>query len=148
MSYRRARVSHFVRDVVSDAIANRVWDPRVSRFTSVTRVEVSADLRTANVHVSVMGTEAEATTTMKGLQSARGMIQTRLARRLDMRQCPIIHFYLDRGLKSAIETIRQIDQADGEASRDCAGPEGGANRPSVGAEGGQTEPSSNSGVDQ
>ncbi len=137
-----------MRDVVSDAIANRVSDPRVSRFTSVTRVEVSVDLRMANVYVSVMGTEAEATTTMKGLQSARGMIQTRLARRLDMRQCPILRFHLDHGLKSAIETIRRIDQADGQAPRDCSVPEGDASGPSVGAEGGRTDPSSNSGVDQ
>lgn len=110
MSYRPERVAHVVRDVVSEAIAGRISDPRVHRFTSVTRVEMSADLRYANVYVSVMGTDIEGRTTMKGLESAVGMIQTMLARRLDMRTCPILKFHLDRGLKIAIETIRRIDE--------------------------------------
>jgi ribosome-binding factor A len=110
-------------------------------------VEVSADLRNANVYVSVMGTDAEATTTMKGLQSARGMIQTRLARRLDMRHCPILRFYLDPSVKAAIDTIHQIDQVDGEASGGGLDSEGCAGRPPAGSEDDQTDPSSDSGVD-
>jgi ribosome-binding factor A len=109
-----ARVAHIVRDVVSDAIANRVSDPRIHRFTSVTRVELTADLHYADVHVSVMGTDAESQTTMTGLASARGMIQTRLAKRLDIRQCPILRFHLDLGIKIGIETIRMIDAATAE----------------------------------
>jgi ribosome-binding factor A len=114
MSHRIARVAHIVRDVVSDAIANRVSDPRIHRFTSVTRVELTADMRYADIHVSVMGTEAESQTTMTGLASARGMIQTRLARRLDTRVCPILRFHLDMGIKIGIETIRMIDAATAE----------------------------------
>ena len=109
MSHRPDRLSRFVRDIVSDAIANRIADPRVDRFTSVTRVELSADLTIADVHVSVMGSDAEARTTMQGLTSARGMIQTRLARQLAIRRCPMIRFHLDRGIRQAIETIRQIE---------------------------------------
>jgi ribosome-binding factor A len=115
MSYRLQRVAHIIRDVVSDAIANRVSDPRVHRFTSVTRVEVSTDLRFADVHVSVMGTETESQTTMKGLQSARGMIQTRLAKRLEIRQCPLLRFHLDKGIKIGIETIRTLDEVLAES---------------------------------
>jgi len=151
VSYRIARLSHIVRDVVSDAISNRVSDPRVSRLTSVTRVELSPDQRIANVHVSVMGTDAEATTTMKGLQSARGMIQTRLARRLDIRQCPILRFHLDMGLKAAIETIRRIDRAKTDSPACSAETEQtpSRDRPFSGAEDGpaRREPE-DSGVDR
>ncbi len=114
MSYRLERVAHAIRDVVSDAIANRVSDPRINRFTSITRVELSGDMRHAQVYVSVMGEEAEGLTTMKGLESARGMIQSLIAKRLDMRQCPLIRFHLDRGLKIAAQIIRQIDEALGQ----------------------------------
>lgn len=112
MSYRKGRLSHFIREVVSEAIANRVSDPRVNHFTSVTRVELSADMHFADVFVSVMGTDTDARRTMRGLESARGMIQTRLARQLKLRQCPILRFQLDLGVKAAIETIRQLKEVE------------------------------------
>ena len=115
MSHRRDRLAHVVRDVVSDAIANRISDPRVSRFTSVTLVEVAPDMSVANVHVSVMGDETQARTTMKGLDSARGLIQSRLAKQVRMRTCPAIRFHLDMGIKRAIETYRSL--SDIEADR-------------------------------
>jgi ribosome-binding factor A len=115
-------VAHLIRDVVSDAIANRLSDPRVSRFTSVTRVELSADLRVADVYVSVMGSEIDGRTTMKGLESARGLIQTRLARRLEMRQCPLLRLHLDLGLKVAARTIETLDRLAAESHGIPPGP--------------------------
>ncbi len=122
MSYRSERLSNVVRNVVSDAIAHRIWDPRVSHFTSVTRVELSGDLRFADVYVSVMGTDSEARKTMKGLESARGMIQTCLARSVDLRQCPLLRFHLDTGLKTAMETHRLLEEVRGHrpATNDAA----------------------------
>lgn len=111
MAHRLEKVAHIVRDVVSDAINNRVSDPRIAPFTSITRVEMSGDLKIANVFISVMGDEIKGQTTMKGLESARGMIQGRVARQLDMRTCPSLRFHLDRGIKTAIETIKAIDEA-------------------------------------
>lgn len=115
MSFRPERIGHAVRDVVSDAIATRISDPRVSRFASVTRVEMSGDLRLADVYISVMGSDADAGKTMRGLESAKGLIHGLLARALDIRQCPTVRFHLDRGLKIAAETIRQIDEALADA---------------------------------
>ena len=112
MAHRKERISKFVRDVVSDAITNRINDPRVHRITSVTRVEVSPDLRLANVYISVMGSDNEGRTTIRGLESARGMIQTRLAKQINMRQCPQLKFHLDIGFKKAIETIRALDHIE------------------------------------
>ncbi|HUN80026.1 MAG TPA: 30S ribosome-binding factor RbfA [Phycisphaerae bacterium] len=114
MSHRIGRVAHIIRDVVSDTIANRISDPRVSRFTSVTRVEVSPDLRAANVYVSVMGDASEGRTTMKGLESARGLIQSRVAKSLDLRQCPIVQIHLDLSLKRAAEVMHLIDEGLGK----------------------------------
>ena len=131
MGHRIGRLAHFVRDVVSDAIANHVWDPRVCHFTSVTRVDLSPDLHFADVFVSVMGTDAEAKKTMQGLQSARGMIQTRLARQLDIRQCPILRFHLDIGIKTAIETFRQLQEAGGTNAEPTAAPSDEADDPAL-----------------
>ena len=140
MSFRLERIGHVVRDVVSDAIASKISDPRVSRFTSVTRVEMSADLRHANVYVSVMGSDADAVTTLRGLESARGMIHTRLARSLDIRQCPVVNFHLDHALKIAARTIAQINEAIADTAP--------AEAPETSPLGRTTNPDSPDGVDE
>ncbi len=146
MAYRLERVSHVVRDVVSDAIANRLSDPRVSRFTSVTRVEMTRDLRIADVYVSVMGSPAEGETTMEGLASAAGLIQSRLAKRLDLRLCPSLRFHLDRGLKIAIETIRRIDEALSDSPADAVRADDGCEPAPRKPPGLDADPTSSSGV--
>jgi len=112
MAYRMQRMASVIREVVSDCVANRLSDPRLARFISVTRVEMTPDLAIANVYLSVMGTDAEGATSMRGMASARGMIQSRIARALDVRQCPEIRFHLDKGLKIAAETIRRLGEQE------------------------------------
>lgn len=128
MHHRLERLASLVREVVSEALMNRVSDPRVSRFTSVTRVSVSPDLAFADVHVSVMGDAAAGRTTLRGLTSARGMIQTILARQLSTRQCPTLRFHLDDSIKRGMETVRQLDQmaAERAARSSPPAPAGGA----------------------
>lgn len=110
MLHRLERLASFVRQVVGEAIMTKISDPRVSRFTSVTRVEVSADLSFADVHVSVMGSEAEGRTTLRGLHSARGLIQSMLAKQLSTRSCPSLRFHLDDSIKKGINMVRQIEE--------------------------------------
>lgn len=133
MAYRNERLAAVTREVVSDAISNRLSDPRISRFTSVTRVLVSRDLLFADIFVSVMGSESEARTTMKGLASARGLVQSRLARQLNIRQCPELRFHLDQGLKIGLETIRELDRVLSEpCESESATSDGGPDRPGDG----------------
>jgi len=131
MVHRLERMASLIRQVVSEAIMSRISDPRVSRFTSVTRVQVSPDLSFADVYVSVMGNEAEQRTTLRGLMSARGMVQSMLARDLSTRQCPTLRFHPDDSIKRGIEMIRQIEDLsppatpespDAETKEDSGGP--------------------------
>lgn len=114
MSYRVERVAHVIRDVVSDAITNRLSDPRIHRLTSVTRVEVTPDLMYAAVFVSVMADDSVARRTMSGLHSARGLVQKLVAERLDLRRCPVLRFELDTGIKKGFEIIRELDRLQAE----------------------------------
>lgn len=109
--HRTEKMASTVRMIVADAIRNKLSDPRIQPLTSVTRVELSADLQIANIYVSVLGTEAEARCTMAGLQNATGHIQRIVARKLTTRFCPQIRFQLDESLKRAAETIRIIDES-------------------------------------
>jgi len=111
--YRAEKVASEIREVVGGAIITRLADPRISRFTSVTRVTVSADLAFADVYVSVMGTPVEERKTLAGLLHARGHLQGMVARRLRIRQCPEIRLHLDESIKRGAETIRIIDETMG-----------------------------------
>lgn len=94
-----------VRHVVSSAILFELKDPRVQGVT-VTFVEVAGDLRSAKVHVSIMGTDSEQALTLKGLRNAAGFLQSRCAEKIDTRYTPRLQFVLDQGVKKSIEVSR------------------------------------------
>jgi ribosome-binding factor A len=106
-SRRTAKVAEAVREQVATTILFGLKDPRVKNVT-VTRVEVSPDLRSAKVYVSVMGDEKMQRLTLHGLQSARGFLQAKLAERVQIRYTPILHFELDHGVKKSIEASRLL----------------------------------------
>jgi ribosome-binding factor A len=114
-AYRLARVAEVIREVASETILFELRDPRV-KLVTVTRAEVSGDLQHAKVHVSIMGTEKEQQLTLRGLRHAAGFIQSKLARRLQTRFTPVLHFVLDMGVKNSIEMTRLINEALAESA--------------------------------
>ena len=91
------------------AILAELKDPRI-RDVTVTYVEVSADLRHAKVHVSVMGDETHQNLSLRGLQSAAGFLQSKIAERIDIRYTPKLSFLLDQGVKRSIAVAQILQQ--------------------------------------
>ena len=122
-SHRSLRIAEAIREVVSSAILFEVADPRVAGVT-VLRTDVSGDLHNATVFVSVMGSDSEQNTAMRGLQSAAGFLQAKVAARLQTRTTPHLTFKRDVGIKRSIEMSQIIDEAlaADRASRPSAGP--------------------------
>ena len=115
MSSRRVlKAAEAIREVVSMAILTELRDPRV-RDVTVTSVEVSPDMRQAKVKVSVMGDEARQKLSLRGLQSASGFLQQRIAERIDTRYTPRLTFVLDKGVKQLLEVSRILDQLSAAA---------------------------------
>jgi ribosome-binding factor A len=100
MSRRTRQVGDLLREELDDIIRQDVKDPRVGFFT-ITRVEVSPDLRSATAYISVLGSDDERTGTMAALASASGFIRRQLKPRLRMRQIPEIAFFDDRSMEYA-----------------------------------------------
>jgi ribosome-binding factor A len=123
-SYRPERVGNVIRTVVSEAITNRLNDPRIEPLSSVTRVEVTPDLEYAKVWVSVMGTEAAQRKTIAGLRSAAGYMQKMVAGELSIRTVPRLSFHLDQSIKKGEETLRLIEQVMAEIRPGDPPPEG------------------------
>ncbi|UCG86867.1 MAG: 30S ribosome-binding factor RbfA [Gemmatimonadota bacterium] len=115
--HRGERLAALIREGIAEALATRVKDPRIG-FVTVTRVTVSADVAHATVRVSVMGTEDQKDSSMAGLDHARGFLRTHLARTLELRTAPQLHFVLDRGLENA----SRIDTILEEIKREEQGP--------------------------
>jgi ribosome-binding factor A len=109
-SHRSLRIAQAIREVVASAVLFEVADPRI-RGVTVLHVEVSQDLRSATVFVTVMGNETERNLAMKGLRSACGFLQARVAARLQIRYTPILSFKLDDSVKKSVEMGRLIEEA-------------------------------------
>jgi len=103
-------MSRVIRDVVSDAIANHLNDPRIEAFVSVTRTEISADLRVANVYLSLFGgSEAVQNRTFDAIMHAKRRIQTLVAEQLQVRFSPVLNIHRDDKFKKALETMKLIE---------------------------------------
>ena len=91
---RMRRVDEAIRQVIGDALAGEVKDPRVG-FVTVTDVRTSADLSHARVYVSVLGDEQQRRASLEGLRSAHGFLQGRLAAELHLKRTPTLEFSYD-----------------------------------------------------
>jgi ribosome-binding factor A len=91
---RMRRVDEAVREVLSDAVAKDLKDPRVG-FVTVTDVRTSPDLRHARVYVSVLGTAEEREASLAGLRSAHGYLQGRVGAELRLKHTPQLDFLYD-----------------------------------------------------
>jgi ribosome-binding factor A len=97
---RLRRVDVAMRQVLGDALAQDLKDPRVG-FVTVTDVKTSQDLRHARVYVSVLGDEPTQQATLDGLRSAHGFLQARIAGELRLKRTPELTFELDHTAERA-----------------------------------------------
>jgi ribosome-binding factor A len=115
---RQEKVARAIKEAVSDAIANHLNDPRIEGFVSVTRVDVAADLRAADVYLSIFGKdEAAQNKTYAAITHARSRIQSLLAGKLQCKFCPVLRFQMDEKFKKALEIIRLIDETARERGK-------------------------------
>ena len=99
MRIRPERVAHLMRREVADILRNRMRDPRLSEWVSVTDVEVTQDLSSAKVFISILPTGEERERTLQALNGAAGFVRHELAPRLGLREVPEIHFRLDTSIE-------------------------------------------------
>jgi ribosome-binding factor A len=109
------RVDEAIRQVIGDAVTADVKDPRVG-FVTVTDVKTSADLRHAQVFVSVLGADGapsapeQREATLMGLRSAHGFLQACVARELHLKRTPTLDFTYDETTDRALRLEQLIDE--------------------------------------
>lgn len=116
-SGRMRRVDEAIRQVIGDAVAVDLKDPRVG-FVTVTDVRTSPDLSHARVYVSVLGAdggpsqEDERDSTLAGLRSAHGYLQARVAGELHLKRTPTLEFAYDDTTDRALRVEKLIASSE------------------------------------
>jgi ribosome-binding factor A len=110
------KVDEAIRQVIGDAVASDLKDPRVG-FVTVTDVRTSADLSHARVYVSVLGEPEAREETMEGLRSAHGYLQSRIAGELHLKRTPTLDFSYDETTDRAMRLDALIEAELGDEHR-------------------------------
>ena len=95
MHYKRAdRVSAVIKEEVGKMLLSGMKDPDVANVT-VTKVDVTDDLRYAKIYYSVLGDETKVEAAKKALARSRGYVRSEIGRRIKIRFTPEISFVHD-----------------------------------------------------
>ena len=103
MGYPRTeRIGEEIKKLVSNLIRNELKDPRISPLTSIVDVEVTRDLRYANIFVSVYGTEEDRENTINALSNACGFVRKEMGKKLKLRYTPEPIFKKDLSIEKGL----------------------------------------------
>ncbi len=125
MSYQRIdRISEEVRREVDAIIREELQDPRVSGTWSVTRAEVTGDLRYAKIFISVLEDDRR-DGLMDALKNAKGYIRRALGKRMIIRYTPELIFVSDKNIEYGVhiakvlaDTVRTEEHSDDSEERE------------------------------
>src|SRR5437867_8416903 len=121
MAYKRAdRVNALLQRELGMLISEELRDPRIA-FATVTAVEVTADLRSARVHVSVLGDAETGERTMAALADAKPFLRHELGARTDLRYVPELTFVPDHSAERAVRIAELLRKARDREAPDAHG---------------------------
>lgn len=106
---RHDKVAEAIRKEASVIIHDELKDPRLG-FVTVTRVELTSDLRFAKIFFSVLGKDEDYKKTKAALDSALGFIRRLIAQRINLRFAPEIVFRGDRSSEYSVKIQEVLDQ--------------------------------------
>ncbi len=112
------RIAEEVRREVDRIIREELNDPRIGGTFSVTRAEVTRDLRYAKIFVSVLE-EDKRDELMKALKNASGYVRRALGRNMLIRYSPEIQFVSDQNIAYGVHIAQVLaDARRGEGTED------------------------------
>ncbi len=110
---RMGRIDAELQRAIAKVIDQDLKDPRKG-FTTVTRVEITNDLFSAKVYVSIIGDRHVAAQTMEALHAAARFIRGEVGEMVNLRHVPELHFIEDRSTERAIELSKKLAEAKGD----------------------------------
>jgi len=111
---RIIRIAGEIKRALSFIIHDEIKDPRISAMASVTKVELTRDLKYAKAYISIFDTEEKKKATMEALQHAEGFIKKHLGESVKIRSIPSISFVLDDSIEYSIKISRILEEVAGK----------------------------------
>lgn len=107
---RLLRIGDSIQRLLASQLLKEVHDPRL-KLVSITGVEVSRDLAHAKVFVSFLGPDEKLTSVLEGLKKAAPYLRRLLAKEMDLRTVPELHFFHDSSSEYGSKLSALIDKA-------------------------------------
>lgn len=114
---RTVRLNSLLKEVISDVIRKDVRNPHVNELVTVTRVDITDDLRHAKVYVSIIGDDIVKKETIAALQSAAGFIAVQSSKLIVIRYFPELMFRLDDSVDKQMRIEQILGQINDERNK-------------------------------
>ena len=116
------RISEEYRREVDAVIRDELNDPRICGTWSITRAEVTSDLRFAKVYVSVLEDDKREAL-MEALKNAKGYIRRALGKKMIIRNSPELVFISDRNIEYGVHIAKVLAETGISGSAGDARPD-------------------------
>ena len=110
---RASRVADVIKNELSVLLVQRARDPHL-RDISISRVELSDDLRHAKVYYTMFQGQEKMAQVNRSLDKATGFMRSHLAKTLNLRFTPELRFWYDE----EFEEVKKIERLLDDIARD------------------------------
>lgn len=115
MTRRSERVAEAIRRLASEIIHSHLKDPRIRGLVTVTKAEVTADLRFAKIYYTTMCDGKAKELVARGLKSAKNYIRKRIGDELKLRFAPDILLRIDKSAEYSKKIDKILEKLNKEA---------------------------------
>ena len=98
MRRRAQQISSTLQRELQKVMARGFNDPRIRGLITITKVELTDDLKNAKAYISVLP-EERAELTMHGIKAATKRIRRDVMERIHMKEMPSLRFVYDHGMR-------------------------------------------------
>ena len=119
---RVRRLADQIKFVVAGMLERRVKDPRLG-FVTITDVRLTNDMREASIFYTVLGDDQERESSAAALESAKGLIRSRVGQTTGVRFTPFLEFIPDAIPANAVhieDLLKQAAASDAEVNAHAA----------------------------
>lgn len=102
MSQRSSQVAEELRKIISMILIEDLTDARMG-FLTVTRIEVTPDLRFARVFYSVLGSEEQKESTREALEEHLSFIRKLAVQRINLKFAMDLRFEVDKSIEHSFK---------------------------------------------